>query len=162
MAAKNGSYKKKDDGSDHTTAYGADSCARELLEVIPEISQLIRSEMRANRALGLTVPQFRALAFIRRNEGASLNMLAECLGLSPAGASSVADGLVERGFVKRGEGKEDRRRIELSLTPTGRRDLERARDATLEHLGKKFSGTSRDDRETVVRAMSALRRALLS
>ena len=46
--------------------------ARKLLEVVPIIMQDIRSEMRRRRSLDLTVPQFRVLAFVNRNEGSSL------------------------------------------------------------------------------------------
>jgi hypothetical protein len=40
--------------------------ARKLLEVVPITMQDIRSEMRRRRTIDLTVPQFRALAFVNR------------------------------------------------------------------------------------------------
>jgi hypothetical protein len=38
-----------------------------LLDVLPQVMRAIRAEMRSHRALGLSVPQFRALGFVRRH-----------------------------------------------------------------------------------------------
>ena len=35
-----------------------DSCAAEILEVVPQVMHTIRREMRSRRAAGLSIPQF--------------------------------------------------------------------------------------------------------
>lgn len=134
-----------------------DSCARLILDVVPEVSQFIRSEMRANRAKGLSVPQFRAMVFLSKNSGSSLSMLADFLALSPAGTSAIVEGLVERGFAGREEASGDRRMIALSLTQEGRKNLDRARDAALKRLAVGLEGLDQEQRRAVSDAMDILR-----
>lgn len=57
--------------------------------------------------------------------GAHVGRLADVLGLTHSGAVRLVSQLEEVGFAERGPGA-DRRRVEVSLTPLGRR---RARDA---------------------------------
>jgi DNA-binding MarR family transcriptional regulator len=134
-----------------------DSCARLILDVVPEVNQFIRSEMRANRAKGLSVPQFRAMFFLSKNSGASLSMLADYLALSPAGTSAIVEGLVERGFAGREEASGDRRMIALSLTSEGRRNLGKVREAALKRLVAILENLDQEQRQAVSEAMDILR-----
>ena len=83
--------------------------ASKLVEVIPLVMRAIRSHMRANRALDLSVPQYRALGFVVRHPGASLSQVAEHQGLTLGAASRLVDGLVTRGLVERRASTQDRR-----------------------------------------------------
>jgi DNA-binding MarR family transcriptional regulator len=134
-----------------------DSCAHLILDVVPEVNQFIRSEMRANRAKGLSVPQFRAMVFLSKNSGSSLSMLADYLALSPAGTSAIVEGLVERGFAGREEASGDRRMIALTLTSDGRRNLDKARDAALKRLASALEGLDQEQSRAVSEAMNILR-----
>ena len=84
--------------------------AHQVLDVIPLVMRTIRSEFRSQRSTELSVPQFRTLAFLRNNDGASLSSLANHLGLTLPSMSKLVDGLVSRGFVARTEHQGDRRR----------------------------------------------------
>jgi DNA-binding MarR family transcriptional regulator len=74
----------------------AEQCAQDVLDVAPLIMRAIRADMRAHRHAGFSVPQFRMLAFLNRNEGASLSGLAEFIGLTLPSASTMVDTLVAR------------------------------------------------------------------
>lgn len=100
-----------------------EQCARELLEVVPIVSRFIRTEMRRHRALGLSVPQFRTLAFTERTGGTTLGGVAEHLGLTPPSACKIVDGLEARELVTRMPSPEDRRKVNLQITPAGKRAL---------------------------------------
>lgn len=65
------------------------------------------------------MPQFRALAFIGRNEGAALTDAAAFLGLGLPSASKLIDGLVEARLVTRETSPGDRRRVRLAMSPAG-------------------------------------------
>lgn len=95
------------------------SCAADLLEVVPLIMRAMRAEVRRRRVPELSMPQFRALAFIGRNEGAALSDAAAFLGLGLPSASKLVDGLVEARFVTRVIAPGDRRRVQLGLSPAG-------------------------------------------
>ena len=70
------------------------ACAGEILDCVPVVLQFIRTQMRKSRQPDLSVPQFRALLFVDRSQGAPLSMLAEFLGLSLAATSRLVNGLL--------------------------------------------------------------------
>jgi MarR family transcriptional regulator for hemolysin len=131
--------------------------ARKLLEVVPIIMQDIRSEMRRRRSLDLTVPQFRVLAFVNRNEGSSLWEVASHVGLTPPSTSRLVDGLIARGLMARNDHPADRRRVRLTVTGYGLAILEASTQGTVSYLVDKLSGVDADNREVIDKAVEALR-----
>ncbi|HXG36316.1 MAG TPA: MarR family winged helix-turn-helix transcriptional regulator, partial [Dehalococcoidia bacterium] len=94
-----------------------------IMETIPRITHYLRSEIRRHRGPGFSIPQFRTLFFLSRNQGASLSDVAAHIGLTLPSTSKLVDGLVERNMVVRETSLLDRRCLTLSLTPNGRRAL---------------------------------------
>jgi len=70
----------------------------------------------------LTLPQYRVLVFLA-GRGRPATHVAALLGVTPSTVTSVVDGLVVRDMVQRSSDPEDRRRVVLSLTPTGHRAM---------------------------------------
>lgn len=132
-------------------------CAREVLDVTPIIIQAIRFEMRSQRLTELSVPQFRSLAYINNNPGASLSAAAEFIGLTLSSMSILVNGLVDRGYVERTVSSEDRRRIHLTLTSDGAELFAHALQGTEERLAELLRSLSADERATVVKALALLR-----
>jgi DNA-binding MarR family transcriptional regulator len=139
-----------------------DECARKVMEVAPLVMRAIRAEMRRHRASDLSVPQFRALAFLSHHEGASLSNVAEHIGLTLPSMSKMIDGLVTRGLVKREIHPDDRRRVTLALTARGRSHFQSAHDVTQACLAERLGTLSASDRATVAQAMRILRPLLAS
>lgn len=135
-----------------------DECANEVLEVVPLMMRLIRSQMRSHRTPDLSVPQFRALAFLERHEGASLSDVAGHMGLSLPSMSKLIDGLVTRGLVARQTSFNDRRCLTLALTASGRSTLEVARQGAVSYLKEQVATLSPAERAIIVQAMQILRR----
>jgi MarR family transcriptional regulator for hemolysin len=133
-----------------------DECGREMLDVIPLVMRGIRRELRLHRK-DLSVPQFRTLFFLGRNQGPSLSDVAEHIGLTLPSMSSLVDELVERGLVKRETRSDDRRRMTLTLTARGEATLKSARESTLGYLGRLLRSLPTSDRSTVTRAMQVLK-----
>lgn len=100
------------------------------MEAVPLVMRFIRADMRARNATDISVPQFRALAFLDRNPGASLFELAEHLGVTRATASANTERLVQRNFVNRCDHPQERRRVVLQLTEAGKEHLQKAREQT--------------------------------
>ena len=138
-------------------AIDLEESARELLEVVPIIMQDIRSEMRCRRSLDLTVPQFRVLAFVNRNQGSSLREVASHVGLTPPSTSKLVDNLIVRGLMERNDHPADRRRVRLTVTDHGMAILEASTHGTLAYLTDKLSEVDVDDREIIDKALEALR-----
>src|SRR5690349_2361445 len=96
-----------------------EACGALIMETVPSVMRAIRTEMRRRRPSDLSVPQFRALAFIRRHPGTSLSEVAEHLGLTLPTMSTLVDNLVSRDLINRETNPENRRRVNLTLTPAG-------------------------------------------
>jgi DNA-binding MarR family transcriptional regulator len=136
----------------------SDESAHLLLDVVPQVMQRIRAEMRRRRGPEISVLQLRALAFLRRNPGATLSQVAEHVGLTLPSMSSQVSGLVARKLIDRSVSAEDRRFVTLTLTEQGRSLLETARHGTQESLAQKLAKLTPEERATVVDAMHLLAR----
>jgi len=133
-------------------------CAAELLEVVPLMMRVIRSEVRAHSSPELSMPQFRALAFLGRNEGAMLGDVATFLTLTLSAASKLVDGLVNAKLVARESDPQDRRKIALKLTSAGESKFASARQATADFLADRVAALSAADRDCITEAMRVLHR----
>lgn len=132
-------------------------CASELLEVVPLVMRAMRTEVRGHRAPELSLPQFRTLAFLGRNEGAMLSDVANFLGLTPPSASKLVDGLVALRYVNRRQDREDRRRVSLALSALGSTRYERIQSEARAFLSQKVSVLSASERRHLLAAMEILR-----
>ena len=132
-------------------------CAAELLEVVPLMMRVIRTKVRAHSSPELSVPQFRALAFLGRNEGAMLGDVASFLALTLSAASKLVDGLVTADLVARDSDPLDRRKIVLTLTTAGQRKFAAVRQATADFLTERVARVSLTERACIIDAMRTLR-----
>jgi DNA-binding MarR family transcriptional regulator len=129
---------------------------REMLEVLPLVMRTIRAEMRSYRALGLSVPQFRALGFVHRHPGASLSDVTEHIGVTLPAMSRMMDGLVKRKLIRRRSHSEDRRRITLEIAVRGQKLWQAAYDSTQASLTRKLSALNSRQCATLAKAMRLL------
>ena len=83
-----------------------------------ELTQRLNEAM---QPLGITAAQADALVVIAQAEPVSLKELGELLIAEGGHPSRLVDRLVEAGLVQRRPAKDDKRRLELSLTTRGRR-----------------------------------------
>ena len=139
-----------------------DECAGQVMEVAPLVMRAIRAEMRRHGTVDLSVPQFRALAFLSHHAGVSLSDVAEHIGLTLPSMSKMIDSLVARGLIKRETHPDDRRRVTLGLTARGQTQFQAAHSATQACLAEQMATLSASDRATVTQAMRILRPLLAS
>ncbi len=135
----------------------AQECAREILDVTPNIIQAIRVQMRSQHQHDLSVPQFRTLNFLSVHPGSSLSAAAEHIGLTLPTMSVLIEGLVQRGLVDRVADVRDRRRVLLTLTPDGQLLRAQARDAAAAWLAGLLEPLGEKERKTIVQALELLR-----
>jgi DNA-binding MarR family transcriptional regulator len=99
------------------------------------IVRWLRVSSRASeREVGLSAAQLFVLTRLQNESALSLNELAERTLTHQSSASVVVSRLVDRGLVQRVRSQEDARRIELTLTPAGRRLLGKAPHAAQDQL----------------------------
>jgi DNA-binding MarR family transcriptional regulator len=119
-------------------AVDSKSVARDLGLVLKEVMSSTSHDFFVTvDAAGLSFTQVKCLALLSDADSLSLSALADELVLSLPAASRAVDALVQRGEVTRVEDARDRRSKLVSITPSGRRILERliaVRRAGLERI----------------------------
>lgn len=120
------------------------------VESLVELSRLLVST--AYRSLDaastpLPLPQFRALVLLARGGPTTAGGLAESLDMIPSTGTRVCDKLVARGWVSRITRPDNRREVELSITPHGQRLVDEVlsrRAAELEQVLRRLRPASRE------------------
>ena len=127
------------------------------MDNIPLLMRLLRTKFREKRIGDLTMAQFRTLAFVDANQGPSLSDVAGQIGLSLPSMSKLVDALVSRTLITRSEHGQDRRRISLTLTGEGKRELDDAYQHTLSFFAEKFSELTDDERNQIAGAIDIMK-----
>src|SRR5579875_3146481 len=97
------------------------------------IARLARHVELALATIDLSTAQYRLLQQLAEGAEASTS-LAKKLAVSAPSVTAVVDGLVARGAVARSHSAEDRRRVSLTITPSGHQLLEDAESAVRARL----------------------------
>jgi DNA-binding MarR family transcriptional regulator len=107
-------------------------------------------------SIGLTPPLFALLNVLGAREGAIQQELGSVMGIDPSTMVNLIDRLESAGLAKRRPHPKDRRAREVSITPKGRRLLQRARKLALETEDEVLRGLTAAERREL---LSLLRRA---
>lgn len=83
------------------------------------------------RILGVTRPQWRVLALLKRFDGSTQVTVADMLDVEPITLGRMVDRLQDAGLVERRADPADRRSWRLHLTPDGERKIEALRPTAL-------------------------------
>ncbi|MGP8072077.1 MAG: MarR family winged helix-turn-helix transcriptional regulator [Thermoplasmata archaeon] len=96
-----------------------------ILPLVELVQEVIRASLQRTHPVlaeeEITMGQFWALHSISSLEAASLSTVARYLGLTTPTVCANIDGLEAAGLVRRARSERDRRSVELSLTPRGRK-----------------------------------------
>lgn len=124
---------------------------RALAELRYRIRQFLREGDAVAQAAGLEPQQYLLLLTIRglpAGEEATIRTLAERLALKHHSVVELIDRLEIHGYVRRARGREDRRRVLVSLQPRGER--------LLEQVARHRIGELRSNGHELVRAIDQL------
>ncbi len=129
-----------------------------IMDNVPLLMRLLRTKFREKRVGDLSMVQFRTLAFVDANEGASLSEVAGHIGLGLPSMSKLVDALVNRKLLTRDMHGKDRRRICLTLTGKGKRELDEAYQHTQSFFAEKFAELTNNERTQIAEAMNVMRK----
>jgi DNA-binding MarR family transcriptional regulator len=113
----------------------------------------------ALESVGLTPALFGVLNFLGAREGAIQQEIGSAMGIDPSTMVSLIDQLEAAGLAKRRPHATDRRAREVTITPKGRRLLERGRQMSMEVEDEVLGGLTAAERRQL---LTLLRRALSS
>jgi len=133
------------------------ACADAVMDVVPAVMDAMRAAMRKHVGPQLSVPQFRCLAFIEREPGASIGAVAAFLGVTMATASAMVDRLVRAGAVLPSADPGDRRRQRLNITPAGRSQLDNIRSGARDDLARTLASREPEALRALLTGLDELR-----
>src|SRR5438067_13935271 len=113
----------------------------------------------ALNSLGLTPALFALLNVLGAREGTIQQQLSSDMGIDPSAMVKLINELETAGLAERRRRPGDRRAWEVTITPEGRRTLERARGLAAQVEDEVLSGLTNGDRRQL---LVLLRRALAS
>lgn len=133
--------------------------AQHILEVLLPLLHGVNSEIRSSgdENFVISMSQFRALAYLRART-ATVNDIARWQEVSAPSLSRMVNTLVERGWVERETDVDDRRKINLRITPSGLMIFEDIGARTQEKLATALTELTSEELETVEQALTALAR----
>lgn len=130
--------------------------AGRLIDTVPLVMRALRNELRNRRPAEFSVPQFRVLAYLRHNPGATLSDVSNHIGLMRPTMSKMIDTLVRRGWVERATSERDRRCMHLCLTRAGLAMIETVRENARVRLAGQFRDLAPADQDLLARALALL------
>lgn len=110
-------------------------------------------------SIGLTPALFSVLNVLGARKGSIQQQLSSDMGVDPSAMVTLIDELESAGLAQRRRRPGDRRAWEVSITPKGRRTLQRARDLARQVEGEVLGGLAPGERRQL---LALLRRALQS
>jgi DNA-binding MarR family transcriptional regulator len=129
--------------------------------LVHEVARLFRRRFEDEaRIHGVTLPQWRALAEIYKNEGISQVSLAGCIDTDPMTLSGILDRLEKRGLVERYADPNDSRAKLARLTASGTELVSTARNVGRELYENALEGLSETDRLTLAAGLVRIRENL--
>lgn len=130
--------------------------------LIKQISRLFTRNFDARvRAYGLTQTQWQALAALSRREGINQAELANLLRVQPISLGRLIDRMEAAGWVERRPAPNDRRAIQLYLTPRAGPVLDRMTDPASLTLEAALSDFDTDEREQLLRMLQRVKANLV-
>lgn len=113
-------------------SYYIDSMSDDLGFLLGDAARLLRRSFDERaRAVGVTRPQWRVLALLKRFDGSSQVTMADMLDVEPITLGRMVDRLQDAGLVERRADPADRRTWRLHLTAEGEHKIEALRPTAL-------------------------------
>jgi DNA-binding MarR family transcriptional regulator len=134
--------------------------AAELLELLPLLGRTFSHHARAMGSEKTTLQQGRVLALLI-DHPLTVSGLAKKRGVSLQAASSLVQGLVERGWVTRTPDLSDRRQLLLEVTPDGLVHARLVREQMVDHLAEFLEGLSPEEINAAREFLPALKHLLM-
>jgi DNA-binding MarR family transcriptional regulator len=141
----------------HTASTVADGVTQSLLDIVPRLNRW--AEASVARAAGenrLSLRQLSALTMIE-SEQTTLGDVARRLMVTPAVVTGLIDRLERRGYVRRINSTDDRRRVLLALTDEGRAAAEAVSSQLRQEMAAALGAFSPGELEQLDESLALLR-----
>jgi DNA-binding MarR family transcriptional regulator len=142
--------------TDRGAAPELDACAAAVMDAGLLVSRFVRAELWRHKPEGLTIAQFRALAYVNAYPDCAPSEVADYLMLSRPAVTRLVDELAKRHLLARRPDDTDRRRLALSATANGRRMLDSHFTLVRKLVAERLTTLNGEERHRVHAAMELL------
>ncbi|MBE1301180.1 MAG: MarR family transcriptional regulator [Alteromonadaceae bacterium] len=109
-----------------------------------------------SKNIGLTGLQLLVMRHVGQEPGVMVRQIAESINLSPATVTNILDRLEARQYVQRVRSTEDKRRVGVFLTESGRQILDTAPMPFQEHFTNRFAELEEWEQSQMIATMQRL------
>jgi len=135
--------------------------ALELIETLFQIARLVKNKISfTNNSTCLSALQLYALRYIDKHQEASMGDIADYFTIELPSATSLINKLVKDKLIVRCEGKNDRRKVRLILTPKGRKTLQRIQNRSKYNLRRVLTDLSEKEQLDLLSILQSLQEKL--
>jgi DNA-binding MarR family transcriptional regulator len=126
--------------------------------LLHDVARLLRRNFnRRCQELGLTQAQWQLLAYLSRQEGLRQSQLADILEMQPISVARLVDRMEAAGWIERRPDPEDRRAVNLYITPKAEPILEKMWEHAAIARSEALSGIARADQDKLFELLSQMR-----
>jgi len=111
---------------------------------------------RALAKKSLAFPQYYALTLLNKGDRYTMSELKKELAITGAGATVVANQLIEKGLIKRRHSYKDRRIVYIIITEKGKNLIKSIHEMRKKFLSSLFNTMNKTDKKTVIMALEIL------
>ncbi len=131
-------------------------------ETIPPVWNTIKHNVRSTATdhFDISVEQFHILRHIRKGI-VSVSDLATERQISRPAISQAVDVLVDKGLIARGENAEDRRFVQLELTPTGNDLLNTVFEKNRAWMKEQMASLTQEEMNTLLQGLVVLKKTFI-
>jgi DNA-binding MarR family transcriptional regulator len=115
-----------------------------------------RARVPDDRQHGLTLAQYMLLAPLTERSPRAVRELADAAGVAGPTATRLLDSLEAGGYVERRPSERDRRSVDVSLTPDGKRQLDETREWVNEGRRRVYDALEPAERQEAERLLARL------
>jgi DNA-binding MarR family transcriptional regulator len=131
--------------------------------LINDVARLLRRNFnRRVQSLGLTQAQWRAIAHLARTEGMTQIALADSLDIQPITLTRLIDRMEAAGWVERRDHPQDRRAVQLFLTPKAQPVLDEMHSRATETIAEAVGGLSAAAQKQITDDLLHIKRNLVA
>ncbi len=135
--------------------------AEQTLRLIPRLTRWAQARVGEEDISGdLSLRQLSALQMIADDESTTLGDVARKLMVTPAVVTGLIDRLEKRGYVRRVNSTGDRRRVNLAVTPEGRKASRTAEQRLVGEVAAKMDSFSASELKTIEQGLDLLDRVV--
>lgn len=130
-------------------------------EIMPIVArEFFKHEKSGFVEMNMTMPQFLVLVLLHKHGKSSMSYVASELGVTTAAMTGVVERLVRDGFIDREHDKDDRRVVNITLTPKGSKSTKAILENRKKMIMNMFSSISQEDRGKYLEILTRIRDSL--